>query len=1046
MEENRKNFYDYLARVQEARDQMTLGWDSIKSDYEARPFRQRVKDRLRTFGINRPELNSIYSPNEQNVMAKSDAISNMFVRGMDLGMGGLQLSTMLLPSAGKLSTIAGVGSMAAALGGMGGLATGLGSLAMYSNPYTAAASVGLRGLSFGVQESILDPLANTRMFQSTANTSFRGVIGGLNSNTGRGGLSMSNSFQLGRGIESIRTNNRDLEPEKINQFLEAAANLPQMGFGVNADKAIENVSKFMDIMVKLSKQFKGKETELVQSMTQFSQMGMSLQEAERNIQNTSRMGTMLGIDSSKIMMAGGNVAQSMIGTNISQSTGYYIGSQAYIQADMMRQRGQLTPTQLLNFGGVQGISQMVASSQNTLLNSSLSNMFLKSVYTKQNGGVGAGVDFDLVDKLSKGTMSLEEIRNRAANITLSPEANMQFGFDKESVISALGDKAPDVANSMFNTLAARNPYGNTLQGRSKFAMQLGIAPDMNSARIFAQQNMTYNPIMNDVMKSFKQDQYMAGMDPAYGGFQGFGIATQNMETNWKRLSRGHLGFLNSETDEGVQFRTGFGNFITGGVGTDVMNFYKNISQDQNIKGFSPFEGIKDGKDLLTKYNTRRTDNVSDRDKSLETVGRRSLYSNLNLYQGRDFDMALKLQNRLIDKYDMNSGKNEFTDADKLNKTVEEETNNYLEGKSDNRFLITTSGQKLQGDEYRKAISGIIQGALTYNNNSISKNTPLIEEAKNKLVLSGKEMMGIKGGQTTGWSVAGGVLRKYGESLFTGGIAGLVDSTKLMFGSKTLDDYTSVFKNYNLHEDSFANKFNNRSVKDRFDMVSELVNDKNNDFGNYGLDKFGFSSLKDGEKDSILNNDAVKEYTRISKLPEAERKLEMDKVESRQTQENVSQSINTIFGSSGYRNMSRRYGGSDLIKGIVQEFLGKGTANKEDMKMTEDQLTKMKKDLKGQTGLGEIIQYGKIVDDHLEIGDMSDKKKERLTNNFLAQHGGLIQENAISSAKQLWDDRKGDKATTIQDYAVAFARGLQIYNTGSDNLVKWNDAKKAGSVT
>lgn len=365
-----KDFNYYLMKAQQAREQMTMGYSAIKEEYTKRSLKDRIKDRLRTYGMGQIDPQSIYTANEQDSLRGSDFMTNSAIKAGSFGLGAVQLGSSFIMPAGRLGNAAMIGSMLTS----GGMATGLGTLSTMTNPYAMGAVLASKAISFGIQDQIIDPLANTKLYQSTINSSLKGVIGGLNSNSGRGGMDLHSSFKLARSIQTIGYTNKDISTESINKFIEAGSSLPQMG-NLDSDKVAANMGKFVNIMVNLSKKFKGKENDLLAAMQQFSQMGMSLDQAERNILNTSQLGKNLNVDPNKIMMSGANIAQSLMGTNISQATGYGLGSRSFVQAEIMRQRGQFSKDQILNFGGSEGIGQVMASSSMSLLNSNLSDVF-----------------------------------------------------------------------------------------------------------------------------------------------------------------------------------------------------------------------------------------------------------------------------------------------------------------------------------------------------------------------------------------------------------------------------------------------------------------------------------------------------------------------------------------------------------------------------------------------------------------------------------------------------------------------------------------------
>src|SRR5690606_30970608 len=96
-----------------------------------------------------------------------------------------------------------------------------------------------------------------------------------------------------------------------------------------------------------------------------------------------------------------------------------------------------------------------------------------------------------------GSMGLGAIRGSAMNVTLDPKLNMQYQFDKQSVINSLGQDTNAVVYEALNQqFTNKNPWGRSLQGRAKWAMNYGLTDNMEEAMMFAQGWMNHNPQYN----------------------------------------------------------------------------------------------------------------------------------------------------------------------------------------------------------------------------------------------------------------------------------------------------------------------------------------------------------------------------------------------------------------------------------------------------------------------------------------------------------------------------------------------------------------------
>lgn len=985
-----KDFNYYLMKAQQAREQMTMGYNALKEEYTRKSLKDRIKDRLRTYGMGQIDPQSIYTPNEQGALLGSDFIANSTIKAASFGLGAVQLGSSFMMPTGKLGNAAMFGSMFAS----GGLATGLGTISTLTNPYATAAVLASKAISFGVQDQIIDPLANSRLYQSTINNSLKGVIGGLNSNSGRGGMDLHGSFKLARSIQNIGYTNKDISTESINKFVEAGASLPQMG-NLDSDKVAANMGKFVNIMVNLSKKFKGKENDLLAAMQQFSQMGMSLDQAERNILTTSQLGKNLNVDPNRIMMSGANIAQSLMGTNISQATGYGLGSRSFIQAEIMRQRGQFSKDQMLNFGGSEGIGQVMASSSMALLNSNLSDVFLKTLYTK-----GGGINQDNLRNLSLGNMGLREAQFKSQNVTLSPETNMKYQFDKQSIISNLGDNAFGISNNIFNQLATRNPWGNSLQGRAKYAMQLGISPDMQSARIFAQQNMSYNPMLNAISDDYKMDQQMAGNDPFYSSQAGFGRFTNQfintVGRSYKSFERDSLvKYVNTATQSGRDTASGFGRFMTMNMGRGMGQYLDRMSSDVNIRGFKPYANIEDVDQLYetTKFLKNQSSSLSKEDIALDKIGRSKLYGNYDLLKDEDRDMVRNYYSNVKDKY-----RNELwdiKDPEKYKKRVDEIYKIETKGKSElteGYFTLEGGSRIAKNSEQGRSI---LTGGLTMDFNLETKSRDSIS-AIDKTLPEYKTLNNNRKAlnKITGeWYIPGSIMPKFvGEAAY------------FLTGQSKDED------RYNLAKD----KFDTADITTRKKMIDELdkkiseAGDEEKELGNDFKEMFNFSSANKQQLQSIrdpMGKGISMQDIRIKSL---------DKT------------INMIYGSEQAKTTFSKYGNENIGLGIVQKFMG-FNADKENLKIGEKELSQLRKDFGNDQGLGGIIKIIKLdADGNVDFNQMSEKKKKGLMSNLMAKDGGIT-DKIMSTPKEIWEHHRFDKAVSINDFSIAVAKGMLVYD-------------------
>lgn len=1027
-----RDFNFYLQKAKEAREKMTLGYEAIKSEHGG--FKERLKNRIENFGFKDYDPSSIYSPNEQRSMSFNDRMSHRLTRALELGTGVGQVGIGFLPTIGKISKMATWGSIAAGVMGAGGLSTGLGAAALYSNPYALTGTAALKTLTWSLQESLMTPMANKRMFQSSALLESRDKIGGMGSETGVGGLSIAQSLKIGKVAESMRFQNRDISADTFNEFIKGAANLPQMQY-LNSEKAVENMGKYLKIMTGLAKQFKGREGELISAIQQFSQMGMTLDQAQTSVLRTSRAGTLLNIDPNRIMTAGASVAQSMIGSNISQATGYSLGSNAFINTMMMQQRGQLSPTQLQNFGGAEGIAQITSSSQSAVLNSRYADIFLKAIYTKQVDSKGAGINKELVQKMISGDMSTREAQFRSQNITLSPQANMQYQFDKDSIISGLGDQATGFSYQIFEQLAKRNPFGDTLQGRAKFAMKMGFASDPQTARLFAQSQMTYNPMLSQVMEQQQQYQMLAGEDPMFSNknnlLRGLNVGIERVMEYKTHLTRDSVfGYLNPTTAKGNRFLRNIANSITGGLSGEIMNFIDETGTPVQTETFQPFGKIKDSEDFYKTIMSMRGKETST-NKDLKDLGKMSLYSNWD----RSIDPTDRDALMTIDDELKNDLLKPFYD-----KGMSAYQMDASERKSKYEYITDPAEQRKKVDDYVKTLMAKhpeLQGEVIMNN---GQKTDIINPIKGKVL---QYMFGEENLDKTKNSLA-----KLDEGLTPklqrNGRLINDDSFLGKTLEKTLDISLGVSKfwitnaldsnkNQKTAYNNFAEKFNVADIDTKKQMIEKLESIKDvgsESFTNANEQLLGNKSLSKDDISFILNDSKFKELRTAVYDPDSK---------DAEKRRNVEESIDTIFGSDAYKKYFKEFGNENLGSGLARGFLGLGNKD-ENLRITEEDFKKLKKS--NMPGFTEMLKYAKFDNGEIDFDEskMSSTGYKKALGRFQSRYGGAITENTIMSASEVWGRNGASEVNTISSMAVAVAKGITMANTGDYSMKSWNSIK------
>jgi hypothetical protein len=256
---------------------MSLGFQTLQDDFSSVSLGDRFRHNMTGLGF-MSNSESAFNPYEQRAMSRADKLSRMGLKGTDLVYGGLDLGLSLVPGgsmavgkAAMFSSIAGAATGSGALLQAGGM---LGTFQNFTNPAFIAGTLGTKMFQTGFSEGIVNPYVNARMMQASVLGATRNVLGGQQSLLGSGGLSMSQSLGMGQAFQGITRGIRDISPEQVSGFLKASAEMPQMQFVTNSEQAIENMSKFTNLMIDLARKFKGKDKELIEAFRQFGQMGM----------------------------------------------------------------------------------------------------------------------------------------------------------------------------------------------------------------------------------------------------------------------------------------------------------------------------------------------------------------------------------------------------------------------------------------------------------------------------------------------------------------------------------------------------------------------------------------------------------------------------------------------------------------------------------------------------------------------------------------------------------------------------------------------------
>jgi hypothetical protein len=971
-ETNEKTFAYYLAKAQEAREQMKLGGMALKSDYDEFGIMDRVKAKARHFGIGGTgDYGSAYSINEQQALARGDRVGSGILAASNFGFGLMNFGVGMI-GGGPLAKLGGYAAMGQFVPGLAGVSGMVSNAAFYSNPASLAAMAGLSVMEKGIGENFLNPFTYARQFSGTALRESRNFIQGIGSETGVGGLSLGQSMTIGKSTERYRHMFREIEPEQFDNFLKVGQTFAPFG---DSKKVGETMGKFLSVMVGLVQQFKGKEHELGQAMQQFAGMGFSVDQAAQSIRTSSRMGTMMNIDPSRIMAAGVGMTQSVAGTGISQYAAYNIGANAFTQVSQMAQLGQFSKTQLFNSGGPEGIAQTIASGQMGLLNSKYADIYLKSVYNRP-GQSGTIADPNMIAKVTGGDMTMREAQFRSQATTLSPHSNMAFQFDRDSIISAMGSDAGEFADEMFSAALKRNPYANSPYGKAKLYMTMNPGVSHQQAMQYVQYHSSKNPMYTQALEEMSMDKRMAATDPFFSSnsqfARGASYIGRDLKHAWDVLAR-DVNPFNTDTSKGRETWGMIGDMSMLGAGKAIYNWFTDdVSQTRPIEDFSqPFKGlrVKDVMEMRKGYKP-----LSETEKLNKKLGNLSTRSDYLDLTEADQDFAREIVGSVGNTKGL-FGSERIDDAAALDAKVNEITAQIM--KNNPRYkgnFITDMGTKRSVEEFIKA-----QVVEQYGST----------ELKGKIKTS---------------------ILDSGSKLDLAGNLGWYDKTTGNIFTKTKDRLSD-----------FDTKWNASGLDERKKMVERLKE----------------ISTAEGDTDDLLTEDrALLGADRLSK-DQIDRILKDETVSgiSNVSDEDIKRhkyqrGVETLFSTNAYKSTFKAFGNENLGAGIAKElFLGKG-AGEGDLKITEENFKKLKKShLPGYEDIKGYLSYDKesgTVDVDSE-GLMKTKGGKEKLQKFMDRHGatGEAFERINKSAEDIWRENRMNQASTIQDFAVAVATGIRM---------------------
>ncbi len=1042
------SYQNFLDKVGRAQDRMSLGSQTLKEYYSPSNIVQRGEYRAKMFGFS-GDGESQYSRQEQMAMARSDMFSKIATTGNAATFGLANVGSSLLQG-GSASMQLGKASMYASLAGGAGQATGMGGASgflrmggmlgsasnMFNGPMLAA-NLAIKGGEFFATHGIIDPYVNASMFQGTAMSSMRGVLGGSQSRLGSGGLSMTESLGIGKSVRNLQMGNRDISADQMNALMSQAGSMPQMQFATSPDQAMQNIQKVVEFGAKITKYFgEGKGKEALQTIAQLGTMGMNIDQATRAFEKTQQMGTFLNTDPSKIMNVGASATQMAMGTGISQGTLFNTGIQNYERAQRMIQGGAISQTQAQNFGGAEGIAQLTTGIQMKFFESRLGESALRSMYADGTS------DEDSMKKMALGQMSLGEQRRRSTNITLSPRENMDFQMDKDNLISNMGENTNSIFFNQLNKLSSnKNPYGSSLQGRAKWMMATGMVQDKQQAMLMAQQWMQ-DPAMEQIRKDRQTDQMMEQNDPFYSsGTQvgrGMSYAGRWMgrTTDFFKRDFGLTSAFNSESQSGGQMRNAmFGVANMMGLGS-ISNWFRETTNTRDSQTMDmPFGKIANSKEFRDTVNSIREDptlggSYDPRQEGVRNEARSLSYAQLENYRGADKDAITDIRNRVKEDSVGMTGTSEEKAVQLMKKYGISET-------------ATVKNLKNVDVGYKKIVQGsLLEQTLSSTEKEDLQNLNLKLSSPSGIKLQGEynknwgSIAANVGIQTAGSAVIGGMV---GSSLpiigttagaIIGGLVGLYNGVRTVSGELAGgEEYKNI-----------QSKFGTSDLKTQLAMAEEM---KTISEGSQSSEIRGDEATKlmFGTQNKSVIKQMYEQNSSLAALTDKSEKgnLLRQQLQKKEKMDDVRKGVDILYGGNYYKSLSMGATGNDkTIKSLVDKFVFDDNTGDSNLKITSDQYSKMKEQFKGKAGIGDVLKNTKYDEatGTVQIKEgISKRERDLALNNIYAAAGG-----GVNNAEKLWEQKMTAKANSIQDFATAVAKGMQMFTAGTMEQ-DWNNVAK-----
>lgn len=1028
------SYQDFIEKVGRAQERMELGAQTLREYYSPKNILDRTEHKARIFGLS-GDRESIYSRQEQMAMAKGDMISKIGVGANATAFGIGSFATSLLPGgstsmafskAAMFSMIGGGALTATGVGGGSGLMKigGIfGSLSNITNPTMMAGTVALKGAEYFMTHGVIDPYVNASMYQGSVLSAMRGVLGGTQSRLGTGGLSMTEGLGLGQSLRNMQLYNRDISPQQMNAFIEQAGNMPQMQFATSPEQAMQNIQKVVEFGAKITKYFgEGKGREALQTIAQFGTMGMNIDQATRAFERTQQMGTLLNIDPSRIMGVGASVTQMAMGTGVSQGTLYNVGIQNFERAQRMAQSGALTQSQIQNFGGTEGIAQLTTGIQMKFFQSRLGESVLRSMYAEGTN------DPSSMGRLATGQMSLAEQRIRSTNVTLSPLENMKFQMDKDQLISNMGENMNSIFFNQMNKLFAnRNPYGDTIQGRAKWMMATGIVQDKQQAMIMAQQWMQ-DPALEKIREERQIDQMMEQNDLFYSSGTKFGRGMAYLGRTWDRgitaLKRDTpLALLDPTTYAGGRLQTGMYTIAKSlGLGP-IAEWLRATSNTRDSRTMEmPFSSIKNTKEFIDIANyIRETPNLegyTPEDIENRRIARVLPYSQLENYRIGDRDNISDIRDSIREE----ASKIQGSDSEKIKQLAKIYGINEASTYKNLKNMDVSAMRTLEGLYYEQTLSPETKDKIYKTNLAGGKQFSEFKTSRSDFSWSTVARhvgWGTLAGMGTGAALGAGI--GAGPGALFGAVSGLV--TGLFTAATSMTDTSEL-----------ANKFGTSDAQTQIKMAQQMKTLAE------GGDIAG--KIRASESEKLLIGDretAIRFYRENQKAiddmmtPEIQQKMMKE-----QKSKDLIDGISSVYGSNYYTGISTTITGkAGTIESLVQKFVGTGQEDESALNISKEQYLELKERFKGQAGIGSLLAKTSYDEASGKINikeTMSKRERETILSNIYTSAGGLA-----PTAEKLWEQKMTQRASSIQDFATAFTKGLEMYygKAGAMTSTNWN---------